>query len=829
METTLSLIAKYLDAGVVNGPDRRIDILLTDSRSLSDASHTLFFALRSPQNDGHRYIRQLYDAGVRAFVVDSMPVDVADMSDADFIVVGNTMEALQGVAQCHRERFAGVEVVGVTGSRGKTIVKEWLYQALADNRRITRSPRSYNSQIGVPLSVWQMNEDTQLGVFEVGVSQRGEMAMLEPIVRPTVGVMTSLGHDHDDGFDSLEEKCREKALLFARASAVVYSTDDDIVTGVMRQQLPDARHVTWSRSGRSAVVQVVTAEANGNGMSLVIDIDGMRHSVTVPFAATHLVDDALTVLAAQLSLGVPATDAVASLARLTCVGTRLSVVEAVNHCLLVVDQNRSADYHTLSTALDFVLPRLTPDLTLTVILGDMAHETMTADQLYTAVGRMLRTRGVGRVIGAGRELVRYRHVFDGMDVTLYDSATEMIESLSPSDFNAQLILAGGSEHDHMERLLTMLEARSHETVLEVNLDAMVHNFNYFRSRLRPSTGIVCMVKASGYGAGSYELAKTLQAQGASYLAVAVVDEGVELRQRGITMPVMVMNPKVTNYPVLFANRLEPEIYSLDILREIIAEGERCGVTGYPVHIKIDSGMCRLGFTFEDLPAVVEMLRGQNVVTPASVFSHLAAADMPEEDEYTLGQIDYFVRCADVLISAFPDVHIMRHILNSTGILRFPQYQFDLVRLGIGLYGVPTIPDDPDQATLQPVSTLRTVVISIKDWPAGTTVGYSRRGVLSRRSRVATLPVGYADGINRRMGYGNVEFLVNGHRCPTIGSICMDLCMVDVTDCPDVKVGDAVEIFGNGITAVELGDRLGTIPYEILTSVSQRVKRVYYRE
>ncbi|MDE7397452.1 MAG: alanine racemase, partial [Muribaculum sp.] len=646
----------------------------------------------------------------------------------------------------------------------------------------------------------------------------------------TVGVMTSLGHDHDAGFVSLEEKCREKVRLFRQVRAVAYGGDDSIVDRVIRDMLPMAVRYVWSEADRDATVYVasrVSVDRKTTSLSLIID--GGRFDVVLPFSAAHLVDDALTVLVAQIALGVSPAKAVASLETLTGVATRLSVIEGVNHCLLVFDQNRSSDYHALSTAMDFVAPRLTPGLSLTVIIGDMAHETMSEQQLYSAVGRLLLSRGVGRIIGCGTELMHNRSSFDGLNTLLYGSADEMIAGLSTSDFNNQLVLICGSDNDHFERLLPMLEARSHETVLEVNLDALVHNFNYFRSKLRPETGIICMVKASGYGAGSYELAKTLQAQGAAYLAVAVVDEGVELRQRGITMPVMVMNPKVTNYPALFANRLEPEIYSFDILREIISQGARCGISGYPVHIKIDSGMHRLGFTIEEIPDVIDMLRGQSVVVPSSVFSHLAAADMPAEDDYTMAQFDYFDRCAHMLITAFPEHNIKRHILNSTGILRFPERQYDMVRLGIGLYGVPTIPGDPLQAPLQPVSSLRTVVISVKQWPAGTTVGYSRRGVLSRDSRIATLPIGYADGLDRQLGYGNASFVIRGHRCPTVGSICMDLCMVDVTDCPEVTVGDSVEIFGREVTAVELGDILDSIPYEVLTSVSQRVKRVYYRE
>ncbi len=464
--------------------------------------------------------------------------------------------------------------------------------------------------------------------------------------------------------------------------------------------------------------------------------------------------------------------------------------------------------------------------TTTIILSDLMHEMADPEPLYQSAATLLRRKEIDRIIAVGEEMKRYAHHF-GANAQVFSSLEEMMALMSPSDFDHELILVKGAPHFGFEALIDMLEARQHETVLEVSLDALVSNFNLFRSKLLPSTGIVCMVKASGYAAGSEDVAKTLQSQGAAYMAVAVVDEGVELRQAGITMPIMVLNPKVVNYRALFSHHLEPEIFNINILHEIIREGKKWGVNNYPVHLKLDTGMHRLGFIESELPEVIEILKNQDIIRLESIFSHLAAADDPAMDDYTEEQFRCFSRCYDILHQGIP-YPFKRHILNSTGITRFPQYQYDMVRLGICLYGVKTM-DDGSQDGLRPVSRLSTVIISIRHWPAGTTIGYNRRGLLTRPSLIATIPVGYADGIDRHLGCGAMKVLVNGHRCPTVGNICMDACMIDVTDVPSCKEGDRVEIFGDSVAVTELSDTLHTIPYEILTSVSERVKRVYYRD
>lgn len=820
---SISRIAEILQLPQPRNTSAMISVLLTDSRSLTFPSESLFFALRTRNNDGHRYINDLYSRGVRNFVVERIPDGMDGMPESNFLVVPDVTRALQTIAARHRSQF-DMPVIGITGSRGKTTVKEWLYQLLQADYDIVRSPRSYNSQIGVPLSVWELNDDTELGIFEAGISMPGEMAALQTIIRPDLGIITNIGDEHRDGFDSIKTKCEEKVMLLRDCDCIIYNADDTLIASTVASLSMPVREIAWSRRDAGRPLYISSIEKGHTSTVIRYSYLHGNHQVTVPFTLDADIENAIHCIAAMLYLQRSPETIADRMESLVRVGTRLNVIEGVNDCMLVYDSYTS-DFHSLAPALDFMARRATSDRSMTVILSDVTHEDMTPRQLYRSIGRLLKQRGIDRLIGIGPEMMRNSRYFDE-NAMFYESTEQFLENVSPSDFDHELILIKGADQFKFERLSDILEARQHESVLEVNLDAVVHNYNCYRSAVKPSTGIVCMVKASGYGAGSYELAKTLQSQGAAYLAVAVLDEGVDLRKAGITMPIMVLNPKVVNYKTLFSYRLEPEIYSFDILDEIMREAEKYGIEDYPVHIKLDTGMHRLGFLEGDIPELVAKLANQRFVSPRSVFSHLAAADCPEMDDYTMEQFAIFDRCCDKLQGGFKH-HILRHILNSTGITRFPEHQCDMVRLGICLYGIPTL-DDGSQSSLRPVSALHTVIISIKEWDAGTTIGYSRRGVLKRRSRVATIPVGYADGINRHLGNGHASFLVNGHRCPTVGNICMDVCMIDVTDA-DCSVGDSVEIFGPNISVCEIADTLDTIPYEVLTSVSSRVKRVYFRE
>lgn len=822
MNYSISEIARILRVATP-ATDSTVTTLLTDSRSLSNPEVSLFFALRTPTGNGHNYMRRLYDRGVRNFVADHIPANMTGATDARILIVSDVKRALQTIARHHRSRF-DIPVVGITGSRGKTTVKEWLYALLQQDYSIIRSPRSFNSQVGVPLSIWEMDSDTELAIFEAGISLPDEMTYLQQMIRPTIGIITNVGAEHEEGFISIEAKTEEKVTLLRDCDCIIYNGDDTLVAETIARAALPAKEIAWSMRDSFKPLFISRIERGDKTTGIHYSYLDSDYSITIPFTGKAEVENAINCLALMLYLNI-SPDAISErMERLTPVGTRLDVIEGVNNCMLISDSYTS-DFHSLAPALDFMDRRAAESMTKTIILSDLMHESPNPENLYRMTAELLRLRQVDRIIGIGSEISRHAAMFPEGSV-FFETTAEFMSKLGPSNFSNELILVKGAPSFSFSMIVEMLEARRHETVLHVNLDNLVHNYNFYRARVRPETGIVCMVKASGYGAGSYELAKTLQAHGAAYLAVAVLDEGVDLRHAGITMPIMVLNPKVDNYKALFDNHLEPEIYNFEMLQRIISEATRYGLTDYPVHIKLDTGMHRLGFIESEMPRLLDMLTSQRAVSPRSVFSHLAAADDPTQDEYTRMQFDIFDRCCDVIQSGY-STHIMRHILNSTGITRFPEHQNDLVRLGICLYGVPTM-HDGSQDGIKLVSSLESVIIAIREWPAGTTVGYNRRGVLTRQSRIATIPVGYADGYLRHLGNGRATMLVNGHRCPTVGNICMDLCMIDVTDV-DCREGDRVEIFGPEMQPEELSDVLDTIPYEILTSVSTRVKRVYYKQ
>ncbi len=807
--------------------DAIVSQLLTDSRSLTMPGETIFFALRTDADDGHNYIPDLFAKGVRNFVVASDYYPLPECLGANYLSVESPLEALQALATFHRRRFRELPVIGITGSRGKTTVKEWLYQLLKDDYRIVRSPRSYNSQIGVPLSLWEIDNNTDLAIIEAGISTTGEMDNLQAMIRPTIGIITNLGSEHNDGFASMEQKAQEKAKILYNCESVVYCADDPLVTHTIAPLVESdvAMGMSWSRNHCEAPLQVESTDRNEKSITVHYNYNDEASEVTIPFTADRDLDNAIICLAVLLQMGIDRDVIAERMAALTPVGTRLNVIEGVNNCTVIVDSYTS-DYYSLTPALNF-MTRRAGNRSCTVILSDLATESYSGDELYIRVSELLMTKRVNRLMGIGKEMCRYHHYFDGMpQARFYNDTQEFMNDFAKGDFDNETILIKGDPRYGFSQIIDLLEAKQHMTVMEVDLNALAHNFKFFKTLIKPSTKTIGMVKASGYGAGSYEIAKTLQDCGCDYLAVAVHDEGVELRKASITMPVIVLNPNGVNYKAMFQYRLEPELYSIEMARDLIKEGKRYGVIGFPVHIKIDSGMHRLGFTREQLPELIELLKGQDIITPASVFTHLSVADEPDQDDYTQSQFEYFDTCSEMLQQSF-DHYIMRHVLNTSGIVRFPERQYDMVRIGIGLYGIRTLFDGSED-TLKPVSALRSIIISIKDWPAGTTIGYGRHGVLERDSRIATVTIGYADGFDRHFGNGAVKMWLNGKLCPTVGNVCMDAVMIDVTDVP-CKVGDTVEIFGEHVPIEQLSEARGTIPYEILTSVSPRVKRVYYRE
>lgn len=829
MKYTAAKIAQILYLPVpANEPDREITSLLTDSRALGAGEGSLFFALATKTGDGHNYIADLYGRGVRDFVVRKVPAEVAKLPGCNFFVTPSPLKALQQIAASHRRKMPA-RVIGITGSRGKTIVKEWICQALGSTRGVVRSPRSFNSQIGVPLSLWQIKEDSHTALIEAGISGVGEMQVLADMIDPDIAVITNLGDAHADGFPSKRVKAMEKAILASKAGTVVYPADDSLIKETLGLIASDKLHLGWSRTDADAAIYINSEQPEGEGTAIAYRFRGRDESAWLPFTQPHDIENALTTLATLLALGIEPGRISYALRSLRRIGTRIDVSDGVNGCLLAFD-SFTCDADSLQTALDFMQRRLKAAAddhrAPVVILSDLYHDPH-ADiaALCRHIASLLRAAGVRRFIGVGPELSANASLF-GDDALFFPDTDSLMSHLSTSDFNREFILLKGAPDYDFRRILRNLESRTHETVLEVNLDAIVKNFNYFRSKLPSSTGIVAMVKASGYGAGSLEIAKTMQSQGAAYLAVAVLDEGIELRRAGITMPIMVMNPKVLNYRAMFNHRLEPEIYSFEMLYDVMREAAKCGIKDYPIHIKLDTGMHRTGFNEDELPGLIGTLKSADTVKAATLFSHLATSDCPDMDDYTLLQLDRFARYTEQIMGGLP-YPVKRHVLNSAGILRFPEHHYDYARLGIGLYGANTLPEDMEKP-LAVVSTLRTVIISLKERKAGETIGYGRRGVLTRDSMIATIPIGYADGMNRHFGCGAVKVCVNGQEAPTVGNICMDACMIDVTGIP-CKTGDSVEIFGENMPVQRLADLLDTIPYEILTSVSPRVKRIYFRE
>lgn len=822
MRYTIENVTALIGARRFGHSATQVEWLLTDSRSLVFPETTLFFALRTKVGDGHRYVADLYRRGVRNFVVGTLPAEhETAFPDANFLQVMSPLKALQRLAERHREEY-DIPVIGVTGSNGKTVVKEWLYQLLSPTLHVTRSPKSYNSQVGVPLSVCLLGEHSEIGIFEAGISQPGEMAALRAIIQPTIGVMTNIGPAHQENFESVEEKCHEKLSLFQDAKVLVYCADDAVVDECVATSLLRGERLAWSRRNPSAALFVSAVETLERGTRITYRFHGAEAAMTIPFTDEASTVNCIHCLAVLLSLNFSAEEIASRMKRLEPVAMRLEVIQGVRNCTLINDTYNS-DAASLDIALDFMARR--PEIQnkqKVLILSDMFQTGLPATELYAKVAELLNRRAIDHFIGVGPE-ISHAHSLFLMKKSFFPSGEALADSGLLDTLHDSLVLIKGSRPFGFEKITAALSLRVHETTLHVNLDALAGNLNYYRSFMKPETKMVCMVKASAYGAGSVEVAKTLQDRGVNYLAVAVADEGAELRRAGITAGIIVMNPEMTAFKTLFDYELEPEVYNFKLLDALIKAAEKEGIQGFPVHIKLDTGMHRLGFDPRlDLPALIDRLHHQTSVIPRSVFSHFVGSDSPDFDDFSARQFALFDEASKTLQAAFPH-KILRHICNSAGIERFPERHLDMVRLGLGLYGI----DPIDNRSLQNVTTLRTTILQIRECPKGDSVGYSRRTVLERDSRIAAIPIGYADGLNRHLGNRRGYCLVNGQRADYVGNICMDVCMIDVTD-TDCREGDTVEIFGDNLPPAELARLLDTIPYEILTSVSDRVKRIYFQ-
>jgi len=812
---TIQQIAEILNGkSFLVNPQANIKSLIVDSRSLADAPHSIFFAIKA-QRDGHQFLANAYQQGIRNFVV-AQAMATEQFPEANWIEVPDTLVALQQLVAYHRSQYH-LKVIGITGSNGKTIVKEWLSQLLSIDEQVVRSPKSYNSQIGVPLSVWQLNNHYQLGIFEAGISKPDEMERLAEIIQPTIGVLTNIREAHDEGFASKEEKLKEKLKLFKEVETFVYAPEHIQVKGL---ELPGKQKFTWSFVGPAdlRIIKIIT----GNTQTRILaNYQHKEFEVMVPFTDAASIEDVVICWATLLAMGYAVEEVVVRLSKLTRVAMRLQLVNGIDQCSLI-DDSYSADISSLAIALDF-LNQQNQHPKRTLILSDLQETGKTADQLYQEIALLLKQKKIHRLIGVGEHIFAHAHLFE-LEKSFFKDTDDFLSHIAQLNFNHETILVKGARKFEFERIIKRLAQKIHDTVLEINLNALLNNLQSYKTKLAPGVKTMAMVKAFSYGSGSFEIANLLQHHKVDYLTVAYVDEGITLRKAGITLPLMVMSPEPSAFDAMLRYRLEPEIYSLELLKDFL-HFLPAGVNDFPVHIKLDTGMHRLGFQEEHLVELLQLLKGNQKLKVVSIFTHLVATDDEQHDSFTEQQVASYQGMYQQIVDVLGYSPI-RHVLNTSGISRWPKYQFDMVRLGIGLYGFDAAQKSPDE--LQTVAVLKTTISQIKHLSPGETVGYSRKGVLPNGGIIATVKIGYADGYNRAFGNGVGKMLVGGKLVPTIGSICMDMCMLDVTGLTPA-VGDDVIVFNHEYSIVDLANAIGTIPYEILTNVSQRVKRVYYYE
>jgi alanine racemase len=796
--------------------DARIETLLTDSRKLSQTQHALFIAIHGKRHNAHRHLSEVYGAGVRHFLV-SEKIGLEHFPEANFILVKDTLASLQKLAGWHRMHFH-YPVIGITGSNGKTVIKEWLAQLLNPDKYLVKSPKSYNSQLGVPLSVWKMDARHELAIFEAGISEPGEMERLEAMIRPEIGVFTNIGAAHQQGFASEEEKVREKMRLFEHSKVLICNVDYSTIRSQAEQWAAfDAERqlLSWS-FGTNAAIQV---ELEKDHHSMLHFSGRYTARIELPFLDDASIENGIHACILLLYLGYDSATIQSRVFRLEPVEMRLELKHAIGNCTLVNDSYNS-DIDSLRIALQFAQQQA-QERPVILILSDILQSGEPEAQLYARVAALLEAHGVERIIGIGDSVSAVQaHLPASIQSGFYPSTDAFLADISRHPFQDALILVKGARPFAFERVVTRLEQKIHQTVLEVDLDALVHNLNLYHQRLSKGTQMMVMIKAEAYGSGPAELARLLAFHKVDYFGVAYPDEGVALRHAGVQLPVLVLNADASSFDTLYRYQLEPEIYKLDQLRALAryAHGEK----EMPIHIKLDTGMHRLGFEATHIPELVQVLSENPNLKVASVFSHLAASDNPVHDGFTHAQAARFQSEYQMLAEGL-GYKPFRHLVNTGGIVRFPEYHFEMVRLGIGLYGVD---GSGLQSRLRTVNALKTQISQIREVEAGETVGYNRNGPVSKRTRVATIGIGYADGFLRLAGNGRFSVRVHGKKAPTIGNICMDMSMIDISHIPEAQEGDEVLVFGPGHSVQELADALQTIPYEVFTNVADRVKRVY---
>jgi Alr-MurF fusion protein len=835
MKYTIEHIASIIKGSFLQfHQSAQIEQLLLDSRRLVFPDSSLFFALKGERREGHLYIEELYKRGLRNFVV-NRPVPFLALPEANIIQVSDCLEALQQLASFHREQF-DIPVIGITGSNGKTIVKEWLNQLLEDEYQIVRSPKSYNSQIGVPLSVWQMNETHELAIFEAGISRRGEMGRLEPIIRPNIGIFTNIGEAHSEGFENNPEKIMEKLLLFKGSRLLIYCNDQqetqsaidswrDLVQLTTGKMQWDTELFSWGRKA-SAILQVIAVQRTSSDTSIQLKYKDQDFSILIPFTDEASFDNTISCICLLLWLGKGNSSMMKKLSRLTPVAMRLELKKGINNCSIIND-SYSADLSSLKIALDF-LSQQQQHQKRTVILSDILQSGKKEEDLYREVAELLSQKKINRLLAIGPKIGAYHALFEQFidgEIRYYSSSEALMVNFQQIPFRNETILIKGARVFEFEKIDRLLSLQVHQTVLEINLNAMAHNLKQYQRLLEPSTKLMAMVKAFAYGSGTYEIANLLQFHKVDWLAVAYADEGIQLRRAGIHLPIMVMNPEDNSFDVLLQYALEPVIYSFRLLKALDLFAKKQGLLQVPVHIELETGMNRLGFPLKDLIRLIPFLTGSSFRVQ-SVFTHLSSSEEQQQDAFTAEQASLFLG-ATVQIQQALRYPFLRHIANSAAIVRHPEYQLDMVRLGIGLYGID--PANTHRLDLQEVSTLKSTIAQIRQLQQGETVGYNRKGWIDKEATIATVRLGYADGYPRSLGNGVGKMWLKGKFVPTIGSICMDMTMIDITGVPGVHENDEITIFGNELSVQQLAHWAQTIPYEILTGISQRVKRVYFEE
>ncbi|NLJ82647.1 MAG: bifunctional UDP-N-acetylmuramoyl-tripeptide:D-alanyl-D-alanine ligase/alanine racemase [Bacteroidales bacterium] len=819
---TISGIANIINGDLIqsNDPNFIIRELAFDSRKIQHESNILFFALVSSRNDGHKYIGDLYTKNIQNYIVNRSFKDVDKFPEANFIQVDDTLKALQTLAKHHRKQFR-IPVIGITGSNGKTAVKEWLYQLLCDNYTITYSPNSFNSQIGVPLSIWNLHSNSQLGIFEAGISKPDEMNILKEIVEPTIGILTNVGTAHDEHFMDIKQKIGEKLNLFRNVETLIYCTDNGLITEVlMRTELTKKiKLFTWSRKKDTADLYVKNIDKQNNSTEITGVYNQQNIKIKIPFIDDAAIENTIQCWACMLLLGF-SNDIIADrINRLTPISMRLEMKQGINRCMIINDTYNS-DINSLQIALDLMINQKQFQKR-TVILSDILQSRSSEYELYNEIADLLKTKEIQKIIGIGEAISRQANSFT-IEKEFYKTTNDFFSDFNLSKVENEIILIKGARSFNFERISNYLELKSHETVLDVDLNALVNNLNYYRSLLHTDTKIMAMVKAFGYGIGDIDIANELQYHKIDYLTVAYADEGIELKNKNIHTPIMVMNPEERSIESILKYQLQPEVYSFRILHLIIQAMEHNPqIPHINVHLKIDTGMHRLGFEKQNLGELLLLLSQNPKIIIESIFSHLAAADDPKEDIFTRQQANLFSECYDI-ISNHIGYKPIKHITNSIGTIRFPEYQFDMVRLGIGLFGINAF---ANPTKLENVASLRTIISQIKYIKKGDTVGYNREYTAVQNMTLATIPIGYADGFPRSLGKGNGVVLINNQLAKIIGNVCMDMSMVDITHI-QAKEGDTVLIFGKEISIQQVAKTSKRTEYEVLTSISQRVKRVF---